>query len=528
MYLTKPMKKFKSIFLMTLVINSSLLLGQQMPLDFSDSEDLFTPFSGTSFQVSEDPEDNTNEVGVFINNGAAPWQGFFIDLDQPIVLQDQSNIGISFYQTDNSEHSITLKLENGSDVDVEVTRFNNSPGWNDSLSFDFSNAITSADGNTINATGTYSRLTIFIDGGEFAAGTYLIDNIDDGSTPSDPNELDVVYTDLVWADEFNNDGPIDSNNWYHQTLLPNGNSWFNGELQHYTDRIENSYVDDGFLNITAIKENFTDQGVTKSYTSARLNSKFAFTYGRVDVRAKLPEGQGTWPAIWTLGKNINENGAYWDNLGFGDTNWPACGEIDIMEHGLGPVNHVSSALHTPCAGCFGATTNFEYYILNDVANDFHIYSMNWSPDQITFLIDGDAFYTYNPIVKDDSTWPFYEDQYLLLNVAMGGVAGAVDPNFDQSSMVIDYVRVYQNNNLSTSEAFAQNLSVYPNPANDKLYINSDRRIDRGELYNNLGQLIWSKRNTVNAIDVNNFNNGIYILKLYSGEAITIKKVVINN
>tara|TARA_R110002074_G_C11989541_1_gene612863 strand:- start:17 stop:385 length:369 start_codon:yes stop_codon:yes gene_type:complete len=115
--------------------------------------------------------------------------------------------------------------------------------------------------------------------------------------------------------------------------------------------------------------------------------------------AKLPFGEGTWPAIWTLGKNVTENGAYWQTQGFGTTSWPACGENDIMEHGLGATNHVSSALHTPCTGCFGDTMNTQSFVLNDVANEFHLYSVNWSPDQITFMIDGVGYYTYNPAIK---------------------------------------------------------------------------------------------------------------------------------
>ena len=119
-------------------------------------------------------------------------------------------------------------------------------------------------------------------------------------------------------------------------IIP-GVGWANGEEQHYTNRIDNSYVDGSwFLNIVAKKETFTDQNLTKNYTSARLNSKFAFTYCRVDVRAKLPLELGTWQAIWMLGKNINENGGYWDQV-FGTTNWPACGEVDIMEHGIFPI-----------------------------------------------------------------------------------------------------------------------------------------------------------------------------------------------
>ena len=102
------------------------------------------------------------------------------------------------------------------------------------------------------------------------------------------------------------------------------------KLQHYTDEISNSYVSNGTLKIKAIKENYTYNGVTKNYTSARLNSKYAFQYGRIDVGAKLPAEAGTWPAIWTLGCNINETGNYFGST-YGSVGWPDCGEIDIME-----------------------------------------------------------------------------------------------------------------------------------------------------------------------------------------------------
>ena len=127
------------------------------------------------------------------------------------------------------------------------------------------------------------------------------------------------FNTLVWSDEFDENGAIDNNKWFHQTFIPNGWGWYNGELQHYTDRIDNSYVQDGYLHVVAKEETYTDpiQGITKEYTSARLNSKFAFTYGRVEARAKLPSGIGTWPAIWMLGKNITETGAYWQTQGFG-------------------------------------------------------------------------------------------------------------------------------------------------------------------------------------------------------------------
>jgi beta-glucanase (GH16 family) len=262
-------------------------------------------------------------------------------------------------------------------------------------------------------------------------------------------QVDVVYKDLVWSDEFNANGAVDSNNWFHQTQLPGGGSWFSGELQHYTNLSTNSFTDAGFLNIVAKKETFTDQGVTKEYTSARLNSKFAFKYGRVDIRAKVPIETGSWPAIWMLGKNINEPGAYYAAT-YGTVDWPACGETDIMEHGIfpgQPVNYVQSTFHTPSS--FGNSVNNGGIIASDLANNYHIYSVNWSPNQISFLLDGVIYYTYNPAVKDANTWPFDKEQYLLLNIAMGGTAGTIPSNFTQCKMSIDYVRVYQNTAIDT-------------------------------------------------------------------------------
>lgn len=502
--------------------------AQQLPLDFEGSQYPFTGFSGASFSFRGDPQLGGNNVGQFFNDGSQPSQGFFIDLSTPADLSTDQNITLKFFAFDPNAHSVLLKLENGNQADVQVIQQVSGGAniWKD-INFDFANAIDSNTGASISITGQYSRVTLFIDFGASAPGTYLIDDINNGAVATNP--IDVVYTDLVWSDEFDAPGinnPIDPTKWFHQTQLPAGGNWFNGEQQHYTNRLDNSYVENGFLNIVAKKEVFTDQGQTKQYTSARLNSKFAFTYGRVDVRAKLPFGDGTWPAIWTLGKNINEDGGYWDAT-HGTTNWPLCGEIDIMEHGLGAVNHVSAALHTNCAGCSGATMNFRSTTLPDVANNFHVYSMNWSPQQITFLIDDVPFYIYNPAVKNIDTYPFFEDQYMLLNIAMGGVAGAIDPNFTQSSMVIDYVRVYQNTlSLNTEAAF--NAKVFPNPASNQLQINSSRSIDRIELYNMLGQRVLQKENETDLIDVSSIDNGIYLLKIYSGNLEQTEKVVVEH
>ena len=507
-----------------LVLSTSVSFSQQTPINFENTSHSFIGFGNSSYAFNTDPQDTTNNVGEFYNDGSSANQGFYIDLNRSIDLDEEKNLSLSFYSYDTNSHSITIKLENGENPDVEVTQTISGSSQNNwtALSFDFSNATYTSNGTSVDATGTYNRLTIFIDLGVNTSGTYLIDTINDGSEVTDPNEIDIIYTDLVWADEFDTNGAIDAAKWHHQTQLPQGGSWYNGEVQHYTNRIENSSVKNGFLDITAIKENFTDQGQTKQYTSARLNSKFAFTYGRVDVRAKLPFGDGTWPAIWTLGKNINEDGGYWDSQ-YGTVGWPACGELDIMEHGLHPTNQVSVAIHTPSS--YGGTVNTSIQTLADVANNFHVYSMNWSPDQITFLIDGVGFYTYNPAVKNDDTWPFYLEQYLLLNIAMGGNGGAIDSNFSQSSMVIDYVRVYQNTTASTEDVFENKFSVYPNPSSDVLNIRTNEPIDKVELYNTIGQLIVAKKTT--NINISSINIGVYILKIYSGNRIVTKKVMID-
>jgi beta-glucanase (GH16 family) len=343
-----------------------------------------------------------------------------------------------------------------------------------------------------------------------------------GSTDGDA--LDVIYTDLVWFDEFNGNGAIDASKWHHQTKGLNAGRWYNSELQHYTNSTDNSFVSDGNLNIVAKKENLTQDGISLNYTSARLNSKYAFTYGRVDVRAKLPFGNGTWPAIWTLGKNVNEPGGYWTKQGFGTTNWPACGEIDVMEYGLHATNKVSSALHTPSSS--GNTMNTATKTLANVAQYFHIYSMNWSPDQITFMIDNVAYYTYNPSTKNNSTWPFNIDQYLLLNIAMGGFAGIVDADFSESSLVIDYVRVYQDSSLSVDDIFAAKFSIYPNPTSGFIVINTNEDMNRVALYSSLGQLVINTNNTIKQIDTKHLRSGLYILKIYSGNKIITKKIIV--
>ncbi|GAA4901023.1 hypothetical protein GCM10023311_28360 [Flaviramulus aquimarinus] len=248
------------------------------------------------------------------------------------------------------------------------------------------------------------------------------------------------FETLVWYDEFDIPGAIDSTKWFHQTQLPAGGDWYGGLINHYTDRLENAYVKDGFLNIVAKKEVFNDQGEIKEYTSARLNSKFAFTYGRVEVKAKLPKGIGTWPAIWMLNKNIDEPGAYWQKQGFGTTYWPVCGEIDILEHWGKKQNDIQSAVHT-ASSAGDDVVNLGGRLIENVSNQFHIYSLEWYKDRMVFRVDDLVHYTYKPdSIENPEIWPFNSDQYLLLNIA---IEPDIDPSFIEDSMVIEYIRVYQ-------------------------------------------------------------------------------------
>lgn len=247
------------------------------------------------------------------------------------------------------------------------------------------------------------------------------------------------FNTLVWSDEFNFNGTIDSTKWFHQIQLPPWGSWWGGIIQHYTDREDNSYVKDGYLHLVSKKEVLETQGEIKEYTSARLNSKFAFTYGCVEVRAKMPKGIGTWPAIWMLNTNIDEDGAYWDNEGYGTVKWPNCGEIDILEHWGKNQDYISSALHT--GSSYGhEVANVDGRTIENVSDEFHIYTMEWTKEKIVFSVDGISHYEYNPSIKNNDTWPFDNDYYFILNIA---IEPDIDPAFIESAMVVDYIRVYQ-------------------------------------------------------------------------------------
>ncbi len=253
-------------------------------------------------------------------------------------------------------------------------------------------------------------------------------------TATSPTSLTVapVARKLVWADEFTKPGLPDPDRWGYET---GGNGFGNNELQYYTDRrAENARVEGGNLIIEARKENY--QG--KNYTSARLitKDKAVWTYGRIEARAKLPKGVGTWPAIWMLGQNIAKAG------------WPLCGEIDIMEHVGFDEGVVHGTVHTGAYNHRQHTEKGGPITIPDVTTAFHVYAVDWTANQINFLVDDKIFYSFDKKTRGDSEaqWPFDQPFYLLLNMAVGGNWGGqkgVDENIWPQRMEVDYVRVYQ-------------------------------------------------------------------------------------
>lgn len=241
------------------------------------------------------------------------------------------------------------------------------------------------------------------------------------STSPPTEDFTSNYNDLVFEDNFDTNGAPNPTNWTYD-LGGGVNGWGNGEAQMYTNNAENVVVDNGFLKITAKRTG------ANSYTSSRIKSEnlFEFTYGRVEVRAKLPTGGGTWPAIWMLGQDYATN------------TWPGCGEIDIMEHVGNDQNKIHGTLHFPGNsagnGVSGST------IIPTASTEFHNYSVEWTPDVIKFLVDDTVYHSF----ANTTATPFNSDFFMILNVAMGGnFGGNIDPAFTESTLVIDYVRVYQ-------------------------------------------------------------------------------------
>jgi len=234
---------------------------------------------------------------------------------------------------------------------------------------------------------------------------------------------------MVWSDEFDYTGLPDSTKWNYDV---GGNGWGNHELEYYTSkRTENARVENGNLIIEARKESW--QGM--NYTSARLltKGKMSWQYGKIETRAKLPRGRGTWPAIWMLG----------------DTNplkWPDDGEVDIMEHVGFDQGIVHGSVHCKKYNWVIGNGKTATTQVMDCSDSFHVYTVEWNNSTINISVDSTSYMTFSNEHSGYDAWPFDNKLFLILNIAVGGDWGGqkgVDDSIWPQQMVIDYVRVYQ-------------------------------------------------------------------------------------
>lgn len=250
-------------------------------------------------------------------------------------------------------------------------------------------------------------------------------------------DYDKLEYELVWSDEFDYEGLPDETKWTYDVGTGQW-GWGNNELQTYTDDA-NAWVKDGNLTIELRKEK--DDYGEEIYTSARVKSKGLgdWKYGKFEFRAKLPQGKGTWPALWMLPTDTAEYGG-----------WPDSGEIDIMEHVGYLQNVIHNNVHTGSFNGMNGTNKGFAGGVEKVSEEFHTYELEWLPDKMIFRVDGEERFTYNPYdyVEEATSkeWPFDKEFHIIMNVAYGGnwagLAGVDDTCLPQQ-MQVDYVRVYQ-------------------------------------------------------------------------------------
>lgn len=237
---------------------------------------------------------------------------------------------------------------------------------------------------------------------------------------------------MVWNDEFSNTGLPDPQKWNYNV---GGDGWGNNELQYYTEnRSENARVLQDFLVIEARKESYEG----RNYTSARLVSRGNgdWTYGRFEIRAVLPAGRGTWPALWMLPTVWN----------YGNGGWPDNGEIDIMEHvGYDP-GVIHASIHTGAYNWPQNTQKTSTINISSAQTNFHVYAMEWYPDSLCIFVDSAKYFTFRKESDDWRVWPFNKNFHFILNIAIGGNWGGqqgIDDAVFPARMLIDYVRVYK-------------------------------------------------------------------------------------
>jgi len=441
------------VLLLIMSINSNITYAEQKELvsngditqSLSDAEPaadgtIDTAGSWAYYQGDDGAGSAVIEDGTVKINVSQNGSGYSVQLLQgPLTLTKGSKYKVQFKAKADTEIPLTLKVGGVGDV-----------AWRAYVQED-KNLTT--EWATYEATFTMTQETN--DNARFEfwllnPGTYYIDDISLVKTGevelleegilTEVDEDAVESWELVWEDNFDGTS-IDSSAWTFELGSPDWNGdgnpdrWGNNELQYYQQ--DNASVSDGILTITAKEEQVKDMGTTFDYTSTRMitKDKYEVQYGRMEIRAKLPIGQGIWPAIWMLGNDIDENP------------WPNCGEIDIMEY----LGHKPSVVHGTIHGpeSAGAGVGSGYTLETGQFNEeFHVFTIEWDADEIEFYVDEQLYHVANKDEIGASDWVFDHPYFFIFNVAVGGNwPGNPDEttSFPQE-MQIDYIKVYEDTN----------------------------------------------------------------------------------
>lgn len=431
-------------------VSNRLVLLQSLDADANPGNGIQIPAAasalapaGLSFNVTSAAFRSNTALAAFVESSTAAGRVLVTEADARLHFQTSLNSG------PGSQKINVAPFANAGDAQSAVTSSTvsldgraSSDANGDTLSYQWS-VVSRPPGSSATLSSSRSALTSIVPD---VAGDYLFGLVVSDGVLSSPlsvvkvsavasSSVPAGYT-LVWSDEFNASGPQlpDASKWSYD-VSQNSVGWFNNELQYYANgRLQNSAVQNGSLAITARKENLSgtvsDWG-GQSYTSARLvtRGKASWTYGFFEIRAKLPCGAGTWPAIWTLGASVNQ--------------WPDQGEIDIMEQTGWNKSTTLGTVHTLAGYAGNASTGST--TVADACTTFHNYQIHWTANAIAFFVDGVSYRTPYTKSSNAAAWPFDKPQYLLLNVAVGGVLGGTvnDTTLSSSALEVDYVRVYQ-------------------------------------------------------------------------------------
>ena len=513
------MKVYISFLLFFLV--STLSFGQSQtsfPIDMESSStggagNSWFGFGGAYAAVvnappsigNPNPENSDNKI-IQLNKGVTEtWAGIYATLFNPIDFSVHDKIIMKVYSAATGTH-VKLKLEHPTDNSIfierdVVTTLNGE--WED-IEFDFSGA----------SSGIYEKVVMMFDFEilwyETASENpvYFFDDILQSGGSSGPNcsegftglDLNPNSYTLYWEDDFLTDGVPCSSNWSYE--YGNGNNgWGNAEEQQYSTSLENVYVSDGTLKIKAKKTG-------NIYTSGRIKTenKFEFTYGKIEFRAKLPSVAGTWPALWLLGENYQTAG----------NTWPRCGELDVMEQ-FSDKTKIQATTHWfndpggNNADYGGATYS------NTIASEFHVYGFEWTENFVRATFDGAQYYFMS--TTDSDKTELHKDFFIIMNLALGGNkgAGAIDPNFTEDIMEIDYVKVYKKSGQLSNSSFDKlEVSVYPNPSRNNWHLNTNgNAVKEAILFDVLGKTINTIKPNSSAFTISNIDlkPGIYLLSI---------------